>query len=335
MMFELFFLAAILLDLSFGDPRWFPHPVRVIGAVASLCEKISRRLLKNTLYAGTAAFLGTFAASVGFVSIVLITVGQFSLLLQSIVATVLLYFFIAIKDLLRHSKEVYVCLYPKENIEEARKAVGKIVGRDTADLRGRGICRACVETVAENMVDGITAPIFWAGVAALFSGPIPLSPIALAAIGITAYKTINTMDSMFGYKNSEYIDFGRVSAQIDDIVNFIPARLSGLCIVAAARVLRKDSRNSLKIFLRDRNNHASPNAAHSEAALAGALGLRLGGASSYFGETVEKPLIGDEKSAIGPRHILDSHRIILVASLIFTIFLWCCMKFYAWIFSVL
>jgi adenosylcobinamide-phosphate synthase len=192
-----------------------------------------------------------------------------------------------------------------------------------------------VETVAENMVDGITAPIFWAGVAALFSGPLPLSPITLAAIGITAYKTINTMDSMFGYKNDEYIDFGRVSAQIDDIVNFIPARLSGLCIVAAAQLLRKDWRNSLKIFLRDRLNHSSPNAAHSEAALAGALGLRLGGASSYFGETVEKPLIGDEKAVIGPRHILDSNRIILFASLIFAIFLWCCMKFYAWIFSIL
>lgn len=334
-MFELFFLTAILLDLSFGDPRWFPHPVRAIGALASLCENFSRRLLNNTVYAGTVTFLVTLATSVGFVSIVLIAVGRFSLVLQSIAATVLLYFFIAIKDLLHHSKEVYACLYPIENIEEARKAVGKIVGRDTADLKSRGICRACVETVAENMVDGITAPIFWAGAAALCSGPLPLSPIALAAIGITAYKTINTMDSMFGYKNSEYIAFGRVAAQVDDIVNFIPARLSGLCIVAAARVLKKDSGNSLKIFLRDRNNHASPNAAHSEAALAGALGIRLGGASSYFGETMEKPLIGDEKAVIGPHHILDSHRIIVVASLFFTIFLWSCMKFSAWIFSIL
>lgn len=334
-MFELFFLVAIVLDLCFGDPRWFPHPVRAIGALALMCERISRRFLKNTLYAGTVTFVATFAISVGCVGIVLFAAGQFSLLLQSIVATLLLYFFMAIKDLLDHSKEVYACLYPIENIEKAREAVGRIVGRDTAGLESRGICRACVETVAENMVDGITAPIFWAAVAALFSGPLPLSPIGLAAVGITAYKTINTMDSMFGYKNSTYIDFGRVSAQIDDIVNFLPARLSGLCIVAAARILRRDTQNSLRIFLRDRFNHSSPNAAHSEAALAGALGLRLGGSASYFGKTVEKPLIGDEKSAIGPRHILDSHRIILVASLIFLIFLWCCMKFYAWIFSVL
>jgi len=277
----------------------------------------------------------TFAVSVGFVSITLITVGQFSHLLQSIAATLVLYFFIAVKDLLRHSKEVYACLFPFVNIEQAREAVGRIVGRDTADLESRDICRACVETVAENMVDGITAPIFWAGVAALFAGPLPLSPIALAAIGITAYKTINTMDSMFGYTNSEYINFGRVSAQVDDIANFIPARLSGLCIVAAARVSRQDYKNSLKIFLRDRFNHSSPNAAHSEAALAGALGLKLGGPSSYFGKTVEKPPIGDEQTTIKPHHILDSHRLILVASVIFAIFLWCCMKFYAWIFSIL
>jgi adenosylcobinamide-phosphate synthase len=196
-----------------------------------------------------------------------------------------------------------------------------IVGRDTKDLNREGVIRACIETVAENMVDGITAPLFYA-VLASFAGPyMGLSPIAGSVFGAFLYKAINTMDSMIGYKNDKYLQFGRCAARLDDMVNFFPARISGLCMIPAAFLLKLDYREASRIFWRDRLAHASPNAGHTEAATAGALGLRLGGPSRYFGKIVEKPYLGDGVRLPQADDIIITHRLVLLGTLIFFLLL--------------
>ena len=291
-------LIAIVLDQLLGDPRWLPHPVRIIGAVCTGLEKITR------------AVLPPFAAGICTVLLVLALTGAATwgmiaganLLypwLGTAASIVILYTTIAPRDLVRHSTEVYTSLRDG-NLPEARQRVSMIVGRDTANLDEAGVARAAVESVAESMVDGVTAPLFFA----LLGGP-------LAAM---LYKAINTMDSMFGYKNDRYLKFGWAAARLDDLANFVPARLTSLMIPAAAFPLRLDPKRSLLILLRDRFAHASPNSGHSEAAVAGALGVQLGGPNSYFGTVVEKPAIGDAIRPLEPRDILRANRLMLLAS---------------------
>jgi adenosylcobinamide-phosphate synthase len=320
MNFEILLITALLLDGLFGDPRWYPHPVKIIGAAAQGFENIFRKAVTPQRLAGLATTIATLLFSVAVVSALLYVAGIYSVILQNIIAVLLIYSLVAMKDLLVHSRAVYQALSPGNTLEHARVAVGRIVGRDTQHLPSDEVCRACIETVAENMVDGITAPLFWAVFFSLFSGLTPLSGIAMAAVGMTMYKTINTMDSMFGYKNDKYFYFGWAPARLDDVVNYIPARLSGLFVVLTAFITGFDGRNSYRIFCRDRHNHASPNAAHTEAALAGALNLRLGGPSSYFGKMVNKPFIGDRGTPLVPRHILDANSIVLVSSLLCILF---------------
>lgn len=319
--FEVLLISALLLDGILGDPRWYPHPVRIIAALAQTLEKVMRKSISDERSAGVAVTLATSTAAVSVVSALLYYVGAYSAALQALAAVLLIYSLIAVKDLLVHSRAVFSYLHPHENIDDARKAVGRIVGRDTGNLQGEEVCRACIETVAENMVDGITAPLFWAVIFSLFAEFTPLNAISMAAIGMTMYKTVNTMDSMFGYKNAAYLRFGWAPARLDDIVNFIPARLSGLAVVLTSFILGYDGKNSSRIFFRDRLNHSSPNAGHTEAALAGALGLQFGGPSSYFGETVIKPFIGDNEKAISPHHIIAANRIILTSSFVSLFFL--------------
>jgi adenosylcobinamide-phosphate synthase len=175
--------------------------------------------------------------------------------------------------------------------------------------------------VAENLVDGITAPLFFAVLASLIPGADLLSPISLALLGAYCYKAINTMDSMYGYKNDRYLQFGRIAARLDDLVNFLPARLSGLALVAAAWLLRMDGTRGLKIFLRDRRNHASPNSGHPEAAVAGILGVQLGGNSSYFGTLVVKPTMGEGLRNLEPEDIILVNRLMFAASGLFCLLL--------------
>lgn len=318
MTLELFILCAILLDLIFGDPRWYPHPVRLIGFLAAALEQFWRKVIANAGTAGIFTVISVLVISCGSVVMLLWLVAE-PVWLQTFLAVILLYSLIAVKDLLRHSRKVYESLHPVENIEEARKHVGFIVGRDTRNLDGDQVIRACVETVAENMVDGITAPLFWALIGSAFAPWTPLSAVAMAAVGMLAYKCINTMDSMFGYKNERYRDFGWAPARLDDLVNMVPARLSGAVIVLAAFVLGMDGRASLRIYRRDCRNHSSPNAGHPEAAVAGALNIKLGGPSSYFGVPVEKPSIGDA-GIPHPCHILQTQSLILVGSALFLFF---------------
>ncbi|MDJ0624660.1 MAG: adenosylcobinamide-phosphate synthase CbiB [Desulfocapsaceae bacterium] len=319
MVFEFFLISAVVLDLIFGEPRWLVHPVQIMGGVAQKTEKLFRVLIPHESWAGALTFLVTFMISVGGVTLVLVIAGQYSTALQTCIAIVFLYLLVAIRDLLEHSKAVYTAL-TLSDLAEARKSVGRIVGRDTDQMDRKEVCRACIETVAENFVDGIAAPLFWAVIFSMTAPFTSMTPISLAAVGMTAYKVINTMDSMFGYKNATYLRFGRVAAWVDDAVNFIPARLGGLCIIVGAFMLRYDYQNSFRVFCQDRLKHASPNAGHPEAAVAGALGIQLGGPAKYFGQLVEKPYIGRASIDLSAEHILQVNTLILTSTFVFIVF---------------
>ncbi|BHH83146.1 adenosylcobinamide-phosphate synthase CbiB [Desulforhopalus sp. 52FAK] len=308
---------SLVLDSIFGDPRWYPHPVCGIGWFISKCEVFFRRRISNLRLAGKLIVISVIGATIAIVFSLIYVAQLYSVHLETILAVVLIYMAFSTKDLLVHSTAVYSALLSDNPLENGRKEVGKIVGRDTSELNQEAITRACVETVAENMVDGATAPVFFAILSSFLAPVLPLSPIGCSALGIFAYKAINTMDSMIGYKNDQYIDLGRAAARLDDLVNFIPARISGVILIISAFVLRFNYRNSAVIYFRDRANHSSPNAAHPEAAVAGALGVRLGGPSIYFGTLVEKPYIGDNLTPINPEHIGQVNRLVVVAIFLF------------------
>lgn len=231
-------------------------------------------------------------------------------------AGIICYFCIAAGDLVRHSAKVQRSL-EQGRLDDARKAVAMMVGRDTDGLDESEVSRACIESVAENLVDGITAPLFWSLAAALLAPLLGINYIICAAYGFIAYKAVNTMDSMFGYKNQSYIDFGTCAARVDDFCNFIPARLSGLCVIVAALAPGYDICQAKQVFLKDRLKSSSPNSAHTEAAAAGALGVRLGGTSSYFGEISVKPYLGDGLRGPEAEDIKRANLLILIATALF------------------
>jgi adenosylcobinamide-phosphate synthase len=319
---------ALTLDLLLGDPRWFPHPVRIMGWFCVRLESLFRSLFEGEQLAGVATVSAVLLTTLSLTSLLLLAAGWISPLLADGLAIFLLYTSVAARDLIGHGRAVFVALQTggEAGLEAGRRAVAMIVGRDTATLDRAGVIGATVESVAENMVDGICAPLFFAvigAMAASFSGSSPVAGAALAALG---YKAVNTMDSMFGHKNSRYRSFGWAAARLDDGCNFIPARLSGPFLTAAAFVLGLDWKNSLRIFLRDRRCHASPNSGHSEAAVAGALGVQLGGDASYFGRPVAKPTMGEAHRALVDTDILATNRLILAASLLFVLFLLLCRR---------
>ncbi|GAA0084485.1 adenosylcobinamide-phosphate synthase CbiB [Clostridium sp. CTA-7] len=289
-----------ILDLIIGDPQNPIHPVRLIGSLCKNIEKLFRKLFKSSLkVAGGLTWI--FSVAIVFFINYIIVISSFNInrVFGIIISGIIIYFSISTKALkVEGLKAVSYIL--KDDIEGARKQLSYIVGRDTKSLDEKAILRAVVETVAENMSDGVVAPIFYAG---LFGAP-----------GAMVYKAINTMDSMFGYKNDKYKDFGFFPAKLDDVFNYIPARLTGLLIVFVSLLLNLNYKESFKIYLRDRNNHSSPNSAHPEAAVAGALGLRLGGANYYFGKLVKKPTIGDELKEIEVRDVYKTNNILYLVS---------------------
>ncbi len=293
--------AAMALDLALGDPRWLPHPVRLIGNTAVFLERQWRRLVGNEHLAGLATTLSVLAATA------LATIGLLrgAALLHPYAETAcsvfLIYTGVAVTDLARHARAVYEALAMKD-LGLARRRVGMIVGRDPSVLDEAGVARATVESVAESMVDGVTAPLFFA----LLGGPL----------GAMLYKAVNTMDSTFGYKNERYLRFGWTPARLDDLANLLPARITGLLVPLAAGLAGLDWKNSWKIFRRDRLNHASPNSAHTEAGVAGALGVQLGGSNIYFGKTVVKPFIGDPLVPIAAAHIPAANRLLFLTTLL-------------------
>jgi adenosylcobinamide-phosphate synthase len=309
-------LAAFLLDCILGDPYTLPHPIRWIGTLISKVEKFLRPRFPKTqkgeemggIVTVFVVLLISFACTV-----VLLYIAKWAhFLLYWLLSVLICYYMLAARSLERESRKVYHAL-KTGTLEQARYAVSMIVGRDTASLDEEGVTRAAVETVAENTSDGVIAPLLYM---ALF-GPI----------GGVLYKTVNTMDSMMGYHNEKYEYWGKTAAKLDDIVNFVPARLSGVFMCLAAAFVKEDSREAWRIFCRDRLNHKSPNSAHTEAACAGALHIQLGGSNYYFGQLVKKPTIGDALRPIEVEDIPRSNRL-MYATAILTLFLCCILTFF-------
>lgn len=272
-----------ILDFILGDPRGLWHPVQGIGWVISRLERILRRIFPSgktrERWAGGLLVILTLLISVGLPALLLFLLSSIHPLLSFLLSCIFCWQMLAAKSLRVESMKVQEAL-EQEGLEAGRRAVSMIVGRDTRDLTEEGVIKAAVETVAENTSDGVTAPLFYM----ILAGPL----------GGIAYKAVNTMDSMVGYKNETYQYFGTCAARLDDAANFIPARLSALFMIAAAFLAGYDGKNAWRIFKRDRKKHKSPNAAHTEAVMAGALNVRLAGDAWYFGKLFKKPFIGDD-----------------------------------------
>ena len=293
---------AYVLDLIFGDPQNIIHPVQIIGKMINIGEKslLEKKYKSDRKYK-------FFAGMILNITVISLTYGITYLIRRtsenSIIFTVaeiyLMYTVFSINSLAREGNRVYNIL-KEGNIERARKDLSYLVSRDTGTMDEKMIIRSTMETISENTVDGIVAPMLY-----MFLGGLPLS---------MTYKAINTFDSMVGYKNEKYMDFGKFSAKLDDVANFIPARITGILIVIASMILGYDYKNSLKIFIRDRKNHSSPNSGHAEAGVAGALGVQFGGRVSYFGKEVDKPVIGDKIKDFELEDIKKNIKIMYVAS---------------------
>lgn len=300
---------AFLLDSIFGDPVWLYHPIRIIGKWISLMEKHLRRIFPKDRHGERLA--GAVLTAMVVLPAFLIPGGLLHLAgkLHPWAAWILevfwMYQILAMKCLKTEALKVYDAL-AKQDLPLARQRLSWLVGRDTEKLSEEEIVKATVETVAENTTDGVVAPMLFMAV-----GGAPLG---------FAYKAVNTLDSMVGYRNDKYRYFGTASARADDAVNFIPARLTGILMVIAAALCRYDISGSWRCFVRDRNKHLSPNSAQTESACAGALGIQLGGTHDYFGKPVEKPTLGDAKRKAVPEDIRRANRLMTATSLLALIF---------------
>lgn len=290
--------AGFLIDIIIGDPHGWPHIVRGIGVFIGWLERLfyplANKRLGGALLALTILFVCT-AIPIALLYFAFCISPWFYLALETFFCWQLL----ATRSLKAESDKVYAALKAKD-LRGAREAVAMIVGRDTEKLDEAGVMRAAVETVAENASDGVVAPLFH-----IMLGGAPLGCL---------YKAVNTMDSMIGYKNERYLDFGRFAAKLDDALNFVPSRLCALLMLMAAWLCRMDAKNALRIWRRDRFEHASPNSAQTESVAAGALRVRLAGNAYYFGRLHEKPYIGDDIRAIEAEDIRRSHKLLYVTA---------------------
>jgi adenosylcobinamide-phosphate synthase len=293
------FVTGFLLDLLLGDPHWMPHPIRLIGKIIGQCKKWNREELndRQRLHRGAAMVCLVVSVSALCAGGLLFLFYRLHPFFGCMLEAVMTYQILATKCLKVESMKVYERLKAGD-LPGARRAVSMIVGRDTECLDEIGVTKAAVETVAENTSDGVIAPMLYLAI----GGPV---------LGF-AYKAINTMDSMVGYKNETYLYFGRCAARLDDIVNFIPSRVSALLMILSGFLPGQafDGRNAWRIWRRDGRKHASPNAAQTESACAGSLGIRLAGNASYFGKMVEKPTIGDAQRPIEYEDIARANRLL-------------------------
>ena len=293
------------IDLIVGDPHGFPHPVVGIGRLISLLERLFRRLLPKTkggeIAAGACIWVLTVLISAGLPAALLYGAQKLSVWLRLALESVMCWQILATKSLRDESMKVFSALRGG-TLDEARQAVSMIVGRDTAQLDEKGVARAAVETVAENTSDGVIAPLLFLAI-----GGAPLGFF---------YKAVNTMDSMLGYVEPPYQNVGFVPAKLDDVFNFIPARLSAFLMLAAGALLRLDVKNGWRIFRRDRYRHASPNSAQTESVCAGLLGLRLAGDAWYHGVLHRKAFIGDAVREIETDDIPRACRLMTVTALL-------------------
>lgn len=278
----LIMILGYIMDLVFGDPYWFPHPVRFIGKLISKTEKFIRKHAKSEKslkYWGILMWLVPVVTT-AIVTALIVKIASFNKYVEIFVSAFIIYTTLSTKCLKDEATKIYNVLETGD-ITKSRVQLSYIVGRDTTNLSQSEIIRATVETVAENTVDGTISPMFYG----FLFGPV----------GAMTYKAINTLDSMVGYKNDKYLNLGCVSAKLDDVANFIPARLTAIFMPLGAFLCGMNGANSFKIAIRDRKNHKSPNCAFAEGAAAGAIGVQLGGTNIYFGKEVYKPTIGDKK----------------------------------------
>lgn len=282
--------AAYALDRLLGDPRWLPHPVIGMGKAIRALESAIRRLVPPRRYRAAGVLLPLLIAGGSFALTwaALRLLAQVSPWLAAFAEAALIWTTIAAKGLRDAGMDVYGRLKAGD-LPGARRSLGMIVGRDTAHLDAPEITRGAVETVAENIVDAVVSPLFFA----LLGG----APLAIA------YRAVNTLDSMVGYKNDKYIDLGWASARLDDIANYIPARMTAVLLIAAAWTLRLDAGRAWKTVRRDASSHPSPNSGYPESAVAGALGIRLGGENSYHGVTTFRAYMGDKTRELQPEDI--------------------------------
>jgi len=281
-------ILAWLADLFFGDPPWMPHPVRLFGILTEMGEKMARlgaASNRRLLLAGAVLAVGIAVGTCAGTWLLLSVIEKVSPLAAGLTTVYLAYSALSLRALDQAGCEVMELLR-RGRLADARVSLAKIVGRDTEDLSETEIIRAVIETVAENSSDGVIAPLFYLAV-----GGVP---------GALAYKSINTMDSMIGYRNDRYLYLGRVAARLDDIVNFIPARLTAALAIAASLIFGLQWRNGFRVVLRDADSQPSPNSGYPEAAFAGALGIRLGGSNSYAGRAVWKAYLGNPERQIAP-----------------------------------
>jgi len=293
--------AAFALDLIIGDPHNFPHPIRLMGNAITSAEPCFRRLGLKLSWSGALFAVSLILLAWAITFALLLIAGLIDPSLKIIIEIIIIYYSISSKSLKDAAMDVYISL-KKNQLNEAKHKVSYIVGRDVTKLTEQDIARATVETVAENFVDGVVSPLFFAAIGG--------APLAMA------YKMVNTLDSMVGYKNKKYIQFGKSAARIDDVANFLPARISVLFISLAAQILANRGFSAFKSALKDGRKHSSPNAGFSEAAFAGTLCVRLGGPGEYFGKIVNKPYIGQNFSEVCIDHIPKACDLMLVASML-------------------
>ena len=297
-------ILGFLLDCAVGDPYNIPHPVKLIGRLIGGLEKLVRKHMLDLRTGGILLGLTVIVLSTVLPLVLLVICYHISIILGIAAETIMCCYMLAAKCLC--SESMKVCKAAESgDTEAARKAVSMIVGRDTAVLDKDGIVRAAVETVAENASDGVTAPLFYMGLG--------------GAVGAFLYKSVNTMDSMIGYRDEKYADIGRFAAKLDDVLNFIPSRMTALLMAASAPLAGLDGRNAFRIWKRDRKNHASPNSAQTESVCAGALHVRLAGDAWYFGKLHKKPYIGDDDRPVKPEDIRLANRLMYLSSVLMLI----------------
>jgi len=300
----LLIIVAIFLDIIFGDPSWFPHPIIFIGKLIGALEK--------KLYSKASKMKGLLLV---FITCVVVwSAAELIIYLSALVGiddyviAFFLYTSLAIKSLAKAGRDIKDAI--SKGIDEARLKLSYIVGRDTKDLDEQEIIKGAVETVAENTIDGVIAPIFYMLIGLIINAPLQL---------VFLYKTINTLDSMVGYNNEKYSNLGYFAAKIDDVLNFIPARIGSVVMLISGMLLGYDIKSGIKIFSRDRKNHKSPNSAHPESVIAGLLNIRLGGPNYYFGKLVDKPYIGEGEKELSAGDITKTNRVLYMSVALITL----------------
>ena len=313
-------VSALVLDVLLGDPPFPFHPIRVIGVTISAFEKILLRLRWSGSGGGILLVTMTTGLTLGAYLTLRQFIGGLHPFLTTVLDVYLAYSCLALKDLCKHAEPIAETLV-RSDLTLARTQLQKIVGRDTSNLNPEGVARGAVESVAENFVDGVLSPMFWYSLVAVFSHLFGCpAPTAAGIVGMLVFKTISTLDSMVGYRRDHYLLFGQPAARVDDLANFLPARLSLVILSIGAALSGEKAWAGLKISWRDRLKHLSPNAGHSESFVAGALGIRLGGPTVYPDGVVDKPWLGDGNEQVGPDHIRRCCRLIYRSSWVAVLF---------------